>query len=48
MCGLTEQEAWLSNPGKLIDLYLWKRDYDAQMHGITFKKGAESDGGPRD
>jgi hypothetical protein len=49
MCGLTQTEAWLSNPGKLVDLYLWRREYDDEQHQLKrTKKGAEDDGGPRD
>ena len=49
MCGLTETEAWLSNPGKLVDLFLWKREYDDEQHQLERAKGVEvDDGGPQD
>ena len=47
MCGLTEQEAWLSNPGKLIDLFLWRREYDDEQHQLKRSRGGTDDGGPR-
>ncbi len=49
MCGLTQQEAWLSNPGKLVDLYLWHREYDDEQHQLKRVKGGNNnDDGPRD
>ena len=36
-CGICEKESWLSCPGKLIDFYIWKRDYDEHLHGFTKK-----------
>jgi len=35
MCGLTEMDAWLSNPGKIIDLFLYRREYDDEQHQLT-------------
>lgn len=39
MAGLTEEQAWMTNPGRIADLYLWKRDYDDEQHGIKRIKG---------
>lgn len=35
MCGMAEDAAWASCPGKLLDIYLWRQEYDDQLHGIT-------------
>lgn len=40
VAGLTLDEIMKSNPGAVITLYLYRRDYDDQQHGITRGKGA--------
>lgn len=27
-------EAWTSTPGTLMDVFLWRREYDDALHGI--------------
>ena len=43
MCGLSEREAWQSNPGRIADLFLYMREYHDEQHGIRRKSGAGSD-----
>ncbi|MGI6634179.1 MAG: hypothetical protein ACOX7B_03285 [Christensenellales bacterium] len=31
---MTEESAWRSAPGKLLDIFLWRREYDDELHGI--------------
>ena len=38
--GLDFQTIMKSNPGAVLTLYLYRRDYDDQQHGITREKGA--------
>lgn len=40
IAGLTYREIKRMNPGAVISLYLHKRDYDDEQHGITRGKGA--------
>lgn len=40
IAGLTYREIKRMNPGAIISLYLHKRDYDDEQHGITRGKGA--------
>jgi len=37
--GLTEEQAWRSNPGRIKDLWLWRLEYDDQQHGVQRKGG---------
>jgi hypothetical protein len=41
--GLTERQAWMTNPGRIVDMFLWKRDYDMAMHGKRLKDPEEDD-----
>lgn len=41
IAGLTLSEALESAPGFVMDMYLMKRQYDDQQHGIKRKKTAE-------
>ena len=34
MCGMTEEAAWRCCPGKLWDMFLWRREYDDEIHGV--------------
>lgn len=36
--GLTEKEAWLTCPGKIMDLYHIRREYDEHLHGLVRRK----------
>lgn len=40
VAGLDYQSIRLMNPGAVITLYLLKRDYDDEQHGIARGKGA--------
>lgn len=37
--GLTEEQAWSTHPGRIHDLWLWRREYDDEQHGIERKRG---------
>ncbi len=37
-CGLTEREAWKTNPVRVLKLAAWKRQYDMRLHGIVERK----------
>lgn len=39
VAGLTLDVIMKSNPGAIITLYLYRRDYDDQQHGVTRGKG---------
>lgn len=41
IAGLTEKQTWLSNPGRILDLYFWRREYDESLHGIVRQKSDE-------
>ena len=34
------------NPGAVIDVYLWRQEYDDEQHGLK-RKGVAGDGGER-
>lgn len=38
LAGLTLSETLRSAPGFVLDMYLMRRDYDDQLHGIRRKK----------
>jgi hypothetical protein len=35
--GLTEESAMMKKPGEINDLWLWRREYDDELHGIKRK-----------
>jgi hypothetical protein len=37
--GLNEEQAWRSNPGRIRDLWLWRQEYDDEIHGVRRKEG---------
>ena len=41
IAGLTRAETLSSAPGLIFDLYIQRREYDDQQHGITRKSAAE-------
>jgi hypothetical protein len=43
VAGLTEREVMRSNPGKIIDLYRLRLEYDPRLFGFASPK-KESDG----
>jgi hypothetical protein len=42
-CGLREREAWGTNPGRILDLFLWKRDYDDEQHRLKRERRGGGD-----
>lgn len=38
IAGLTYDQVMRTPPGMVIDLYLYRRDYDDQQHGLTRKR----------
>jgi hypothetical protein len=40
---MTEAETWKTVPGRIIDMFLWTREYDERLHG--FREGSVTDGG---
>lgn len=38
VAGLTLDEIMHTPPGMVIDLFLYRRDYDDQLHGLTRKR----------
>ena len=34
VAGLTYSEMCEMSPGMIVDMYIWRRAYDAQQHGI--------------
>jgi len=42
---LRTDEILLSNPGFVMDMYMWKNEYDATMNGVKITHGAYEDGG---
>jgi len=38
--GLTEESAMMKKPGCIFDLWLWRREYDDEQHGIKRRGGA--------
>lgn len=32
-CGLTEREAWLATPGKILEMWRYKQNYDLMLRG---------------
>ena len=41
--GMTEPQAWAANPGRILDLFLWKREYDDEQHGIKRRRQGGDD-----
>ena len=41
IAGLSYQEVMRTPPGMIMDLYLYRREYDDQQHGITRKRREE-------
>mgnify|MGYP000931104034 CR=1 FL=1 len=43
--GLTEREAWLTTPGRILLLWKWTLEYEEYLHWIENKKvvGGEDD-----
>lgn len=37
--GLTQTEAWQTNPGRILDLWMWQQEYDDEQHGLQRKGG---------
>jgi hypothetical protein len=35
--GLAEESAMMKRPGEIYDLWLWRREYDDELHGIKRK-----------
>jgi hypothetical protein len=45
IAGLTEEKIMMMNPGTIIDLYLWKREYDDEQHQLKRGgNGGDDDG----
>ena len=38
IAGLTYDQTMRTPPGMVLDLYLYRRDYDDQQHGLVRKK----------
>jgi len=44
LCGMSEPRTWSATPGRIIDLYLYRREYDESIHGKKPEKGDDDDG----
>jgi hypothetical protein len=40
-CGMSEKQAWLTTPKRIVKFWLWTREYDEYLHWITKKKKRE-------
>jgi hypothetical protein len=38
IAGLPEEKAWKFTPGKILDLYHVRREYDEYLHGFVKRK----------
>lgn len=42
-CGMSEKQAWLTTPGRIVTFWKWTQEYDEYLHWITKKKRREVD-----
>jgi hypothetical protein len=39
--GLTEKETWKTTPGRIIDMFIWHREYDERLHHVKYAEGGQ-------